>query len=83
MTELQAYIQPQIVAICLLFGSYIKTNTRIKNNHIPLILSVVGAVVAIGLNGLNFSNVLGGVISGMISVYTNQVWKGYKEDKVR
>ena len=79
MTELQAYIQPQIVAICLLFGSYIKTNTRIKNNHIPLILSVVGAVVAIGLNGLNFSNVLGGVISGMISVYTNQVWKGYKD----
>ncbi len=83
MNELQAYINPQIVAMCLLFGSYVKTNTQIRNNHIPLILGIIGAVIAIGLNGLSFLNILGGIISGMVSVWTNQVWKNYKEEKMK
>ena len=52
MTELQQFISPVIMAICLLIGNSIKTSfPKIPNNYIPAILAVVGAVLICVIKG--------------------------------
>ncbi|MBF0714482.1 phage holin family protein [Gemella sp. GH3] len=80
MDNLQAYINFEIVAFCLLFGKIIKDSTPIKNNLIPIILGVVGILFCIGLKQeLSFQVIITGLVSGWMSTGVHSVVKGVSD----
>lgn len=83
MTELQMYINPTILAMCLLLGSHIKNATRLKNQYIPFVLSIVGSILSIALFGLSVENFIGGMITGLSSTGLNQAYRGLKNDDTK
>ncbi|GAB7568116.1 phage holin family protein [Gemella sp. Musashino-2025] len=81
MTELQQFISPVIMAICLLIGNSIKTSfPKIPNNYIPAILAVVGAVLICVLKGYSGHNIVTGIVSGLSATGLHQIHKGIRED---
>lgn len=82
MTELQQFISPMIVGLCWLIGNTLKSSVpKLPNNYIPLALGVIGAILAVTINGFNGTNVLVGIVSGLSATGMHQVYKGLKEDK--
>lgn len=82
MTELQQFLSPTIMALCLLFGNSIKTSfPKIDNKYIPSILAVLGAILFVVLEGYSGQNVIVGVVSGLSATGLHQVHKGILEDK--
>lgn len=70
LTFLFNYINPLILAICLLVGYVIKTALpSIPNRFIPLSALILGTVIAVIINypEINAEVVLGGMISGLAS----------------
>lgn len=68
---LSNYLDPVVLGICLLVG-YVLKNTfkKFPNQYIPLVVMVLGTVLAIVLNwktGVSASVILGGMVSGLSS----------------
>lgn len=76
MAELQQYLSPVIMGLCLLLGNTIKTSVpKIPNNYIPLILGLIGAILMVALNGLSVQNLIIGLVSGLSATGVHQIKK--------
>ena len=86
------YIQAELltlVPMLNIIGYWIKNKTKINNKYIPLILGLIGVVFCtiytIGLNGIDVSSIMTGIIQGFLvasaSVYANQVVKQTKKEE--
>ena len=78
-----------IVVITYLIGLGAKTNSRIKDNYIPVIVGVCGGIL--GIVGMKvmpdfpatdiLTAIAVGVVSGLASTGVNQVYKQIKKDE--
>lgn len=76
MADLQQYLSPVIMGLCLLLGNTIKTSVpRIPNNYIPLVLGLIGAILMVALNGLSVQNLIVGLVSGLSATGVHQIKK--------
>lgn len=76
MADLQQYLSPVIMGLCLLIGNTIKTSVpRIPNNYIPLVLGLIGAILMVALNGLSVQNLIIGLVSGLSATGVHQIKK--------
>ncbi len=68
---------PVIVVACVLVGYIIKVTppfAKIANNYIPLIVTVIGAVLGIMGNGLTLEAIVYGAVSGLASTGLHQAF---------
>ena len=68
---------PVIVVACVLVGYVIKVTppfAKIANNYIPLIVTVLGAVLGVVANGLTLEAIVYGAVSGLASTGLHQVF---------
>ena len=75
---LTAYLDYVIVGICIVIGLLVKHCTPLNNKYIPLIVAVVGLLVAVWSNwgeGITPIVLLGGLFSGLASTGFHQVFK--------
>lgn len=75
---LTAYIDFVIVGICIVIGLLIKHCTPLNNKYIPLIVAVVGLIIAVWSHwseGITPVVLLGGLFSGLASTGFHQVFK--------
>lgn len=66
-----------IVVACVLVGYIIKVTppfSKIANNYIPLIVTVLGAVLGVVANGLTLEAIVYGAVSGLASTGLHQVF---------
>lgn len=76
MAEIQQYLSPVIMGLCLLLGNAIKTSVpKIPNNYIPLVLGLIGAILMVALNGLSVQNLIVGLVSGLSATGVHQIKK--------
>lgn len=76
MADLQQYLSPVIMGLCLLLGNTIKTSVpKIPNNYIPLALGLIGAILMVALNGLSVQNLIVGLVSGLSATGVHQIKK--------
>lgn len=76
MADLQQYLSPVIMGLCLLLGNTIKTSVpKIPNNYIPLVLGLIGAILMVALNGLSVHNLIVGLVSGLSATGVHQIKK--------
>ena len=82
---LTEFMVPVIVGICLCVGYVIKKWIKdVDNKYIPTIVTALGLVLAIWMNGWSISpqTILQGLISGLASTGLHQLFKQYLEKKV-
>lgn len=75
---LTTYLDYVIVGICIVIGLLVKHCTPLDNKYIPLIVAVVGLLVAVWSNwgeGITPIVLLGGLFSGLASTGFHQVFK--------
>lgn len=75
---LTAYLDFVIVGICIVVGLLIKHCTPMDNKYIPLIVAVVGLLIAVWTHwseGITPIVLLGGLFSGLASTGFHQVFK--------
>ena len=68
---------PVIVLACVLVGYIIKVTppfAKIANNYIPLIVTVLGAILGIFTNGMTLEAIVYGAVSGLASTGLHQVF---------
>ena len=68
---------PVIVVACVLVGYIIKVTppfAKIANNYIPLIVTVLGAILGIFTNGMTLEAIVYGAVSGLASTGLHQVF---------
>ena len=68
---------PIIVVACVLVGYIIKVTppfAKFANNYIPLIVTLLGAVLGILTNGLTLEAIVYGAVSGLASTGLHQVF---------
>ena len=68
---------PVIVVACVLVGYIIKVTppfAKIANNYIPLIVTVLGAVLGVLTNGLTLEAIVYGAVSGLASTGLHQTF---------
>ena len=68
---------PVIVVACVLVGYIIKVTppfAKIANNYIPLIVTLLGAVLGVVANGLTLEAIVYGAVSGLASTGLHQVF---------
>ena len=84
----EEYIAPELlvlVPVLYLIGEGIKRTESVDSRYIPLILGIVGIVMAClwihpsSAEGF-FTAIVQGVLCAGASVYINQVWKQTKKD---
>lgn len=76
MADIQQYLSPVIMGLCLLLGNTIKTSVpKIPNNYIPLVLGLIGAILMVALNGLSVQNLIVGLVSGLSATGVHQIKK--------
>ena len=78
MEMVQQYAVLPAALVCGFVGFLIKhTFTKIPNNYIPLILTILGLVLVFGINGWAFTmdNLVSGVCSGALAVSMHQLIK--------
>lgn len=79
MIDLDAYTLAPIVLACLVVGYIIKTtpilSDRLKN-LIPLIVAILGALLASLEGGFNTYTLTAGAISGLLSTGLYEAFKG-------
>ena len=71
------YIVPVIVGICLIVGYLFKNFTGADNRYIPLVVTVLGVVLAVWMNWpeITAEIILGGAVSGLASTGMHQLLK--------
>lgn len=81
MDILNAYVIPEVVALCLVLGFIIKQWIKdVDNKWIPTIVAVVGIGSAVILNGLTVGAVVGGAVSGLASTGLHQMFKQWMDN---
>ena len=68
---------PVIVVACVIVGYIIKVTppfAKIANNYIPLIVTVLGAILGIFTNGMTLEAIVYGAVSGLASTGLHQVF---------
>ena len=68
---------PVIVVACVLVGYIIKVTppfAKIANNYIPLIVTLLGAVLGALINGLSIEAIVYGAVSGLASTGLHQAF---------
>ena len=68
---------PVIVVACVLVGYIIKVTppfAKLANNYIPLIVTVLGAILGVLMNGLTLEAIVYGAVSGLASTGLHQVF---------
>ena len=68
---------PVIVVTCVIVGYIIKVTppfAKVANNYIPLIVTVLGAVLGALINGLSIEAIVYGAVSGLASTGLHQVF---------
>ena len=75
MTVFTEYLIPVVVVICLIVGFVLKNYVKVlPNNYIPIIVTVLGAVIAIWVNmGITPDILAAGLVSGLASTGLHQV----------
>lgn len=80
MDILNAYVIPEVVALCLVLGFIIKQWIKdVDNKWIPTIVAAVGIVAAVVLNGFTVGAIVGGAVSGLASTGLHQMVKQWIE----
>ena len=68
---------PVIVVACVLVGYIIKVTppfAKFANNYIPLIVTVIGAIMGVITNGMTLEAIVYGAVSGLASTGLHQVF---------
>ena len=68
---------PVIVVACVLVGYIIKVTppfAKIANNYIPLIVTLLGAILGVLANGMTLEAIVYGAVSGLASTGLHQVF---------
>lgn len=68
---------PVIIVACVLVGYIIKVTppfAKVANNYIPLIVTLLGAVLGALINGLSIEAIVYGAVSGLASTGLHQVF---------
>ena len=68
---------PVIVVACVLVGYIIKVTppfAKLANNYIPLIVTVLGAIMGILTNGMTLEAIVYGAVSGLASTGLHQAF---------
>ena len=68
---------PVIVVACVLVGYIIKVTppfAKLANNYIPLIVTVLGAVMGVIAKGMTLEAIVYGAVSGLASTGLHQVF---------
>ena len=83
MEFLNAYVIPEIMALCLLLGFVIKLWIKdVDNRWIPTIVAVVGAGTAVlmNLDAVTIDVIVGGAVSGLASTGLHQMFKQWMDN---
>lgn len=77
MEMFTTYIVPVIVGICLIVGYLFKNFTGADNRYIPLVVTMLGVVLAVWMNwpAITAEIILGGAVSGLASTGMHQLLK--------
>lgn len=77
MELFSGYLVPVIVGICLVVGYLIKHITAADNRCIPVVVTVLGVVLAVWMNWpeVTAEKILGGAVSGLASTGMHQLLK--------
>lgn len=81
-STLTTYFVVVVVVACLVVGYIIKHATFfkwIKNDDIPVILAVVGAVLNVIVSGLSVESIVYGAVMGLASTGMHQGFKKFVE----
>lgn len=84
MGNLSQYMVVLVVNICLCVGYIIKHSISfIPNKYIPLIMGVLGTILNVWINGWKFTPeiLLGGLVSGLASTGTYELFKNFSTRK--
>ena len=68
---------PVIVVACVLVGYIIKVTppfAKFANNYIPLIVTVIGAIMGVITNSMTLEAIVYGAVSGLASTGLHQVF---------
>lgn len=71
-----------VILACLVIGYIIKHASflkKIKNNDIPVILAVIGAIVNTIVGGLSVDSIVYGAVMGLASTGFHQAFKTFVE----
>ena len=71
----QDFIVPIIVLACLVIGYVIKHTPyldKVANSYIPLIVTVLGAILGVATTGVTIEAVIYGAVSGLASTGLHQ-----------
>lgn len=75
--NVQEFVVPIIVLACLVIGYVIKHTPyldKIANSYIPLIVTVLGAILGVVTSGLSIEAVIYGAVSGLASTGLHQAF---------
>lgn len=76
---MKEFFMPVVVLAFLIFGKYLKTNTRIDNKFIPVILTFTGGLLgAIFFDDTSYVLTVAGL--GGFSNNLHQIFKGFSND---
>lgn len=77
MEMFTTYLVPVIVGICLVVGYLIKHMTSADNKIIPVVVTILGVVLAVWINWPEITPevILGGAVSGLASTGMHQLFK--------
>ena len=73
----QEFIVPIIVIACLVVGYVIKHTPqldKVANAYIPLIVTVLGAVLGVVIGGVGVESIIYGAVSGLASTGLHQAF---------
>ena len=68
---------PVIVVACVIVGYIIKVTppfAKLANNYIPLIVTVLGAILGVIMNGMTLETIVYGAVRGLASTGFHQVF---------
>ena len=77
LTNMQDFIVPIIVLACLVIGYVIKHTPyldKVANAYIPLIVTVLGAILGVVTSGLSVESIIYGAVSGLASTGLHQAF---------
>lgn len=75
--NVQEFIVPIIVIACLVVGYVIKHTPqldKVANAYIPLIVTVLGAVLGVVIGGVGVESIIYGAVSGLASTGLHQAF---------
>jgi prepilin signal peptidase PulO-like enzyme (type II secretory pathway) len=71
-----------VVLACLIVGYIIKTSfNKIPNKYIPTIVTLVGALVNVCINGLSITTIIYGAFMGLASTGLYEWFRQFVENK--